>query len=168
MNIFFNIKLKQILFFLIVIVIQSVFSQEINCFDVARKGNLSEMKLLFQRDNQVINYIDDKGFSMLIYACYSGNNDVASFLIDNNADINFVSKSGTALMACVVRNNIEMFDLLLLKAANVDLSDENGITPLILATQLNNLQIVKKLLKAKANKELKTSMIKKFTVHCVV
>ena len=146
--------MKTILF-LLLIVIQPAFSQDIKCFDVARKGNLSEMKSLFESDNKVVNYIDDKGSSMLILACYRSNNDVASFLINNNADINFVSKNGTALMACVVKNNIEMLDILISKGANVDLSDENGITPLILATQFNNLVMVKKLLNAKANKEIK-------------
>ena len=152
-------KLKKILFALIVSV-NTVFSQDINCFDVARTGNLSDIKSLFDKDKSVINIIDDKGSSMLILACYRGNKDVANFLLDNNADVNFVSKSGTALMACVVKGQFEMVDALLLKGANVDLADENGITALMLAVQFNNIEMVKKILNAKANKELKSKQNK--------
>jgi ankyrin repeat protein len=152
-------NLKKILFALFVS-INTVFSQDINCFDVARIGNLSDIKSLYDKDKSIINVIDDKGSSMLILACYRGNKDVAKFLIDNNADVNFVSKSGTALMACVVKGQFEMIDALVLKGANVDLVDENGITALMLAVQFNNIEMVKKMLNAKANKELKSKQNK--------
>lgn len=147
-------KLKKIIFALI-LSINTLFSQDINCFDVARNGNLSDIKSLYARDNRIINFVDDKGSSMLILACYYGNKDVSNFLLDNNADINYVSRSGTALMASVVKGHFDMVDALLLKGANVDLVDDNGITALMLAVQFNNIEMVKKLVKAKANKELK-------------
>ncbi|WP_298394331.1 ankyrin repeat domain-containing protein [Flavobacterium sp.] len=133
----------------------SVFGQQKSCFEIARKGSLDEIKVLFEKDNAVVNAIDDKGSSMLILACYRGNDAVANFLIDNKADINYSSSNGTPLMACVVKGEFELVDKLLLKGANVDLTDVNGLTALMLAVQFNNPEMVKKLLNANANKELK-------------
>jgi len=135
--------------------INAVFSQNSSCFDVARKGTLTDITLLYQKDKNVVNAIDDKGTSVLILACYKGNDAVANFLIENNADINYVSKNGTALMACVVKGKFELVDKLLNKGANIDLLDQNGMTALMLAVQFNNPEMVKKMLNANANKELK-------------
>lgn len=152
-------KLRKILLILF-ISINAVFAQNVNCFDVARKGNLSDIKALFEKDKSIIDAIDDKGSSMLILACYRGNDEVVSFLLDNNVDVNFVSKNGTALMACVVKSEFEFIDKLLLKGAKIDVTDQNGITALMLAVQFNNPEMVKKLLNAKANKELKCNQNK--------
>lgn len=140
--------------------INAVFAQDVNCFDIARKGNLSDIKSLFEKDKSVINAIDDKGSSMLILACYRGNDAVANFLIDNKAEVNYVSKNGTALMACVVKGEFELVDKLLLNEANIDLKDQNGMTALMLAVQFNNSEMVKKLVEEKANKALKCNQNK--------
>jgi len=148
-------------YLLILLVASSLsFSQSRNCFDVARKGNLSDIESLFEKDKSIVNAIDDKGSSVLILACYRGNDEVANFLIDNKAEVNYVSKNGTALMACVVKGEFELLDKLLLKGANIDLKDQNGMTALMLAVQFNNPEMVKKLLKEKANKELKCNQNK--------
>lgn len=140
--------------------INVIFGQETNCFDVARKGSLSDIKSLFEKDKSIVNAIDDKGSSMLILACYRGNDEVTNFLIDNKAELNYVSKNGTALMACVVKGEFELVDKLLLNGANIDLKDQNGMTALMLAVQFNNPEMVKKLVEEKANKELKCNQNK--------
>lgn len=136
------------------------FSQNNSCFDVARKGSLAEMKLLFEKDKNIVNAIDDNGSSMLILACYRGNQEVATFLINNQADLNYVSKNGTALMACVMKNQFQLVDELFDKSVNLDLTDANGITALMLAVQFKNVEMVKKLVKAGANKEIKCTQNK--------
>ena len=113
------------------------------------------MKLLFKKDKNIVNAIDANGSSMLILACYRGNHEVAKFLINNQADLNYVSKNGTALMACVMKNEFQLVDELVLKGVNLDLADGNGITSLMLATQFKNVEMVKKLVKAGTNKEIK-------------
>ncbi|MBY0486106.1 MAG: ankyrin repeat domain-containing protein [Flavobacteriaceae bacterium] len=130
------------------------FSQSKDCFDVARKGTLSEIKILIKENPKVVNSINERGSNMLILACYMGNNDVAKFLIENNCDINYVSNNGTALMASVVKGNNELVKLLINKGANLDLTDSNGITALIYAVQFKNIEILKTLLEHKANKSL--------------
>lgn len=158
-NLYKKDKLRKILL-IFLLSINAVFAQDVNCFDVARKGNLSDIKSLFEKDKSVLNAIDDKGSSMLILACYRGNDAVANFLIDNKAEVNYVSKNGTALMACVVKGEFELVDKLLLNGANIDLKDQNGMTALMLAVQFNNPEMVKKLVEEKANKELKCNQNK--------
>jgi hypothetical protein len=126
-----------------------------SCFDIARKGSLSDIQQLYEKDKNIVNAIDENGSSMLILACYRGNKGVAEFLINNQADLNYVSKNGTALMACVFKNELQLTDELINKNANVDLTDSNGMTALMLSVQLKNVEMVKKLLNAKANKDLK-------------
>ena len=130
-------------------------AQDKTVFDVARKGTMSEIKAVYDKDKSIVNAIDDKGSSMLILACYRGNHEVAQFLIDNQADLNYVSKNGTALMACVVKVELQLVDELLKKGANPDLTDDNGMTALMYAVQFKNVEMVKKLVDAKANKEQK-------------
>ena len=130
-------------------------AQDKTVFDVARKGTMSEIKAVYDKDKSIVNAIDDKGSSMLILACYRGNHEVAQFLIDNQADLNYVSKNGTALMACVFRSEFELVDELLKKNINLDLTDTNGQTALMLAVQFTNVEMVKKLVFAGANKALK-------------
>ena len=130
-------------------------AQDKTVFDVARKGTLSEIKEVYDKDKSIVNTIDDKGSSMLILASYRGNHEVAQFLIDNQADLNYVSKNGTALMACVVKVELQLVDELLKKGANPDLTDDNGMTALMYTVQFKNVEMVKKLVSAGANKALK-------------
>lgn len=132
--------------------INVIFGQDTNCFDVARKGNLSDIKSLFEKDKTIINAIDDKGSSMLILACYRGNDAVANFLIENNCDLNYVSDNGTALMAAVVKGNYELVKLLIKNGANLNLTDANGLTALMYAVQFNNIELLKLLLQHNADK----------------
>jgi ankyrin repeat protein len=135
--------------------LSSVSAQNTGLFDIARKGTLSEIKLLFDNDKNIVNAIDENGASILILACYRGNLEVAKFLINNKADLNYVSNNGTALMACVFKNEFELVDELISKKANLDLTDGNGMTALMLAVQFTNVEMVKKLVSAGANKALK-------------
>jgi ankyrin repeat protein len=131
-------------------------AQQKSCFDSARKGTLAEMKSLINETKIDKDTVDDKGSSLLILACYRGNQEVAEFLISIKANLNYESDNGTALMACVVKNNRNLVDLLLKNGANPNLTDANGITALMLAVQFNNTEMVKQLLAANANKELKS------------
>lgn len=153
-------KLKKIYLIILLLTINLGFSQNGSCFDIARKGSLTEINLLFDNDKSVINAIDDNGSSMLILACYRGNQEVAKFLINNQADLNYVSKNGTALMACVMKNEFQLVDELFLKKVNLDLTDANGITALMLAVQFKNVEMVKKLVNAGANKGIKCNQNK--------
>ncbi|WP_422721250.1 ankyrin repeat domain-containing protein [Flavobacterium sp.] len=61
-------------------------------------------------------------------------------------------------MACIVKGNTEMTEILLKNKANPNLADANGITALMYAVQFQNEKIVKLLLEYNVNK---TSIDKK-------
>ncbi|WP_396178725.1 ankyrin repeat domain-containing protein [Flavobacterium sp.] len=121
-------------------------------FDVARTGTVAEAKALFEQNPKVVDEINEAGYSPLILACYRGNTEVAQFLIENGANLNYNSTMGTPLMAAVVKGNIEIVKTLLDLKADVNLSDANGISALIYAVQFQNPEILSMLLHYKADK----------------
>lgn len=131
----------------------SVFSQKpLTIFDVARSGTLEQAKTLIHLNLKVVNEINKEGYSPLILACYRGNTEVARYLINKGADVNYNNAMGTPLMAAVVKNNIEIANLLLDKNVNVDHVDANGTTALIYAVQFKNVAFVQLLLAKNADK----------------
>lgn len=124
-------------------------------FTVARNGTVEEMKMLVEKNTNCVNEVDSFGFSPLILASYRGNFEVAKYLITLVKDVNYESPEGTAVMAAVMRDNIELVQLLIEKNANLDLTNKTGVTALMLATQFKKIEIIKILLQHKANKLLK-------------
>ena len=130
------------------------FSQE-DIFEIARSGTLEHLKESIQKDFNCVNYTDANGFSPLILACYKGNIEVAKLLIDTVRDINYQSQEGTALMAAVMRNNLELIHLFISKNANINLTNANGVTALMLAIQFKRAEIIKIFLENNINLSLK-------------
>ncbi len=110
------------------------------------------MKELVEKIPNSINEQNENGFTPLILACYRGNNYVATFLVNKVKDIDATSDMGTALMACAVKGNVEIAELLLEKGCNPNITDANGTTALIYATQFKNSELIKALLKHNADK----------------
>ena len=144
--------IKKYSFLILLIFGFCAFGQEsVNIFDVARSGSVSDATSLFKKNPKIVNAINDAGYSPLILACYRGNTKVAEFLINNGADLNYNNSMGTALMAAVVKNNVEIANLLLDKNVDVEQTDANGTTALIYASMFKNYEITQLLIKAKAN-----------------
>ena len=144
---------KIILTLLFILSCAICFCQEtITVFDIARKGTLDQIKEVVREDPKVVDLVNKDGFSPLILACYRGNNEVAKFLIDKGCNVNQKSSMGTPLMAAVVKGNMEMIAVLLNNKADINGTDENGVTALIYAVQFVNREAVKILLKNKADK----------------
>lgn len=74
-------------------------------FDIARSGTVTEVQELMKQNPDVINQVNENGFSPLILACYRGNTSVADFLIDNVKDVNYKSREGTALAGLAIKYN---------------------------------------------------------------
>lgn len=135
----------------------SVFSQ-VTILDVARRGTVAEMSSLLTAQPQAIESKTAQGFTPLILACYNGNDDVATFLIQQKANLNNVSPNGTALMASVVKNNQKLAKLLLENKANPDLQDGNGFTALHYAIQFRNYEMIALLMQYQPQITIKDNM----------
>jgi len=139
---------------ILLFVAANLYSQENTFFDIARKGNVEDANKWFSENPNCINEINQQGFSSLILACYNGNIDMVVFLIKNNANLNYLSPEGTALMAAIVKGNFKMTEFLLQNGANPNLTNEAGISSLMYAVQFKNIPIIKLLLQYNVNKML--------------
>lgn len=128
------------------------FSQESPFFAIARKGSIVDAQTYLQTHPNSINEVNQYKFSPLILACYNGNEDMVNFLLDNNAEINYISPEGTVLMAATVKGNDKLVEKLLKLKADPNLTNEKGITALMYAVQFKNAKIVNLLLRYGANK----------------
>ena len=80
--------------FLIFFSFSNAKAQKSSVYDVARNGSLMEIKVLTKNNPDIINNISKEGYSALTLACYYGNNEVASYLIQNVNNINLTSGYG--------------------------------------------------------------------------
>ncbi len=143
---------KNILFIIFSFLITN--AQNKNVFDIARNGSLKEIQELHANNPSIINTVNENKSSPLILACYRGNIDVALYLVANTKDINYNSGMGTALMAAVVKGNMELVKALINAKVDLDLFDSQGKTALMYAVQFKNKEIIKLLLLHKANKSI--------------
>ena len=143
----FNLMRKQyiikgtVIFILLIGTFFNLNAQEVNIFDIAREGSLVQLKKVIEKDTNVINKINKSGYSPLTLACYYGNNEVAKYLIENIKDINSNSGYGTALMAAVVKKNVELTRFLLEHKADPNIADSNGTTAMHYAVIFENLDL---------------------------
>lgn len=124
-------------------------------YDIARSGTVAEVKELMKQNPDIINQINENGFSPLILACYRGNTEVAKYLIDHVKDVNYKSRQGTALSGLSVKYNKDLVTYLLNKNADPNIADETGSTPLFWAVKFGNKELAELLLKNKADKSIK-------------
>ncbi|MFY9241408.1 MAG: ankyrin repeat domain-containing protein [Polaribacter sp.] len=150
------IMIRKILFiFFLSIYTVNGFSQEKSIFDIARNGSLIELKAAEKKNPEIINKVSKEGYTPLTLSCYSGNNEVAKYLINNVKNINAKSGYGTPLMAAVVKSNTELVMLLIKKKVNINATDPNGTTALHYAVMFDLEEITKLLVAAKASITLK-------------
>jgi ankyrin repeat protein len=152
-----NYQSFKLLYFVVFFTFLSInsFSQEKSIFDIARNGSLAELKILVKQNPDIINRKNKEGYTPLTLSCYSGNNEVAKYLIENVKNINAKSGYGTPLMAAVVKNNTELTTLLIKKGVYINATDPNGTTALHYAVMFGLEEITKLLVTAKAKIDLK-------------
>ncbi|WMW78543.1 ankyrin repeat domain-containing protein [Flavobacterium sp. 20NA77.7] len=144
--------MKAIVLLLIVTFFQS--SAQNRIFEIARTGSVEELLIEVKKDSFCVQLVNEKGYTPLLLAVYRGNYKVAEKLIELGADVNFVSESGTILMAAIFKVDEEMFRLILHSNADINLQDKQGNTPLMFAVTVGNEDFVNELLKRNANKNI--------------
>jgi len=102
-----------------------------------------------------LNTVDNSGYTPLTAALSRNKTDIFKYLLEKGAKSDLKDAIHPIFVAISV-NNIEIIKLLVEnKKVNVNLQNEKGVTPLILAANFNNKDIIQYLLKKKADKSLK-------------
>jgi ankyrin repeat protein len=144
----------RLLFFFIFV---SSISWSQDLFDACRSGNVERLKALHEINPDTLNSVNENGFSPLIISTYKNQIKVVEFLLKNNADVNFDSPEGTALIGACYKGNFEIVELLIQNKANVNVVGGNNISPLIFAVQSKNKKLVKLLVQNGADQTIKDS-----------
>ena len=103
-----------------------------------------------------VDEIDDVGRTALWFACKHGENDICQLLLDRGADVRLKSMElgiPPILCACGSKwQHTECMHLLLKASAEPNSSDIKGWTPLMYAAMSGNVETIKMLLKAGADR----------------
>ena len=90
-------------------------------FRTVQSGNLTNIKAQLQRNPELVNIKDERGFTPLIFATYFEQEEVASLLLDYGASIDEKDASGnTALLGVCFKGNENLAKLLISKGANIN------------------------------------------------
>lgn len=97
----------------------------------------------------IINIKDNTGVTPLHSAAEKGHKEVINILIDNGADVNAKDKvhGVTPLHVAIFNGRNEVLELLILKGSDVNLATKAGETPLLLALNRGDSEVIKLLRK---------------------
>jgi ankyrin repeat protein len=105
-------------------------------FQAIRQGNLAQIKTLLVANPHWINGQDSRGFTPLIMATYTGNADIARYLLEQGADVNGRDAAGnTPLIGVAFKGDQAMAALLLERGADLQSKNKQGATALSYATE---------------------------------
>lgn len=97
----------------------------------------------FQHELTDVNKIDDNGNTLLIHSTLFNNIDMMKYLIDKGADVNIMSKTyASNLHLAVINDNVESAQLLLDNGALTNINNENFETPLMIAEEIGNQNMI--------------------------
>lgn len=126
------------------------FSQS-DIFEISRNGSLEEIEAIYKLDKESINLKNEQGYMPLTLACYNGNLEVATFLVDKVLDINGNSDFGTPLMAAVYKGYDNIVEILLKYKADPNIQDSQGGTAMHYAVLFRKYKIIELLVEAGAD-----------------
>lgn len=118
-------------------------------------GKYEVAKYLIEQGAKVNVHSAEERLSALSRAAAIGHLDLVKLLIKHKADINHQSKNfgSTALMHAAVNGHLQVLKYLIRHGALIDVRANRGESALLLAVSAEQVEVVKQLLKAKANRE---------------
>jgi len=143
--------------FLISLLSYSTIAQN-TIFDASRQGDINSIKQLYAKNNNIINAVDDKGYSPIVLASYYGHKDVVAFIVDKVDNLNIETSYGSPLMAATVKGYTDIVDILLKHNVNPNATDPEGTTAAHYAILFKKYDIVEKLVAFKADFTIKNNL----------
>lgn len=148
---------KNVYLLFVFLLFSSLSFSQTDVFEICRTGSIEDIAKLYKADKNIVNKVNEHGYSALTLACYSKNIEIVSFLVDKVKDINGNSNYGTPLMAATYKGSAEIVEILLNNNAITDLQDKKGETAAHLAVMFKKMDIIKLLVEAKADFEIKNN-----------
>jgi ankyrin repeat protein len=122
-------------------------------------GDLDAVKALVNGGAKADTWIDygEHKITPLMKACWDGEQEIASFLIDNGADVNATDNDGeTPIYSAIKRDRPELTQLLIEKGAKVNIKDSRQFSPLTIAAAAGSDKIIELLVNAGADLKTET------------
>jgi len=117
-------------------------------FNTIQSGNIENLKAQLDRNPDLVNIKDARGFTPLIFASYFNKEDIVKTLMTYKAPVDETDSQGnTALIGVSFKGNTALAKYLMDHGANINSKNNNGVTPLIFATMYNQTKMVAFLLK---------------------
>ncbi len=140
------------------------FSQDLKT--IVEEGDLSKVKELLSGRKELINTPDENGSTPLIYASKKGHMEIVRYLLENSANVNAKNKSNISPLHYAANYGFkDIVQLLLDKGADINAESRIG-TPVHRAIYRNHIDVLKLLVKNKANVNV-LMMPRKWTpLHC--
>ena len=124
-------------------------------FKAIQQGNADHVKAQLERNPELVNAKDARGFTPLIFASYFDKEDLVKVLIEGKAPVDGTDALGnTALIGVSFKGNTDLASYLIAHGANINAKNNNGVTPLIFASMYNQSKMVELLLKYGADVSL--------------
>lgn len=114
-----------------------------------KNNTVAVYKILTDNQNINVNVSDELGLTPIIIACKFNNIRMAKLLLDRGAIVNVKSKGGEMpiFVACKRKNKLLVRYLLEKDNNIINLQDEYGRTPLMIAVDDNNMDMIRCLMK---------------------
>eukprot|EP01084_Bolivina_argentea_P022025 40912_1 len=127
----------------------------LNVFKACELGLVEEVEKILKNppDKFDINELDQDGYSLLMIACKTGNDDIVKLLLSNGIDVNIKGTRDMTALLVVCQNGYLSTAQLLLDIENIDLTatDINGNNALMYASMNGSFQIAELLIKKEMN-----------------
>ena len=124
---------------------------------LAQKGNLELFKVLVEKGANISAKDDPNEETPLIIAAKNNNFDVLKYLVEKKVEVNAKCKGQTVLHVLAKRNEDEIINHLIANECDVNLKNDEGETPLMIASSSGCFDVVKTLLQKKADLFLETN-----------
>ena len=146
--------MKFIPLFIVILLFSQSNAQSI--FDHARSGDTTAFEQMLKKHPENAFLTNNQGYTPLILASYYNHIEAVRYLLETSkVDVDIQSNMGTALMASVVKNHVDLSLLLLSFGADPNLVDANGTSALHYATMFQHKALVHALIQADADPNLK-------------
>eukprot|EP00808_Paulinella_micropora_P001566 g81676.t1 len=121
-------------------------------FDAVKNGEVQEVVSLARGGSALVNAVDRRENTALMWACAKGHNTIGAFLVESKANLNLVNYHGNTALTIAARElHTELGKLLVNAKADIHIKNNYGDTALTLSASKGDTELASLLLAQKAD-----------------